>query len=58
MDGEFTDGSWIDGRRADGGVLGCGRVSGSVSGWMDENLGEWNNGLELMFFIADIMGNG
>lgn len=30
----------------DGGELGCGRVSGSVSGRMDENLGEWNNGLE------------
>ena len=27
-------------------MLGCERVSGSVSGWMDENLGEWNNGLE------------
>ena len=30
MDGGFTDDSWTDRRRADGGVLG--RVSGSVNG--------------------------
>ena len=29
-------------------MVGCWgvRESGSVSGWVDENLGEWNNGLE------------
>lgn len=37
---------WMDGRTVDGWVFGCGRVSRSVNGWMNESLGGWINGLE------------
>lgn len=37
---------WMDGRTVDGWVFGCGRVSRSVNGWMNESLGGWINGLD------------